>query len=82
MKALRSIVGGGAFAVASLLASGTAEAQAPASVKIGYAISKTGPFAGGASVTTLPNYQLWVKDVNTAGGLMIGGTRVPIEIVE
>jgi branched-chain amino acid transport system substrate-binding protein len=51
-------------------------------VTIGYAISKTGPFAGGASITTLPNYQLWVKEVNAAGGLMLGGKRVPIEVVE
>jgi branched-chain amino acid transport system substrate-binding protein len=52
------------------------------SVKIGWSISKTGPYAGGANVTTLPNYQLWVKDVNDAGGIMLGGKRVPIEVVE
>ena len=57
-------------------------AEAQDKVTIGYAISKTGPFAGGASITTLPNYQLWVKEVNAAGGLMLGGKRVPIEVVE
>lgn len=62
---------------------GPAMAQTPpATVKIGYAISKTGPFAGGASITTLPAYQLWVKEVNAAGGLMLGGKRVPIDVIE
>ena len=32
-------------------------AQAQDTIKIGWAISKTGPFAAGAGVTTLPNYQ-------------------------
>ena len=36
-------------------------AQAQTSVKIGYAISRTGPNAGGAAVTTIPNYDLWVR---------------------
>ncbi|MFD2180528.1 amino acid ABC transporter substrate-binding protein [Rhodoplanes azumiensis] len=54
----------------------------PDKVKIGYAISKTGPFTGGASITTLPVYQLWVKEVNAAGGLKIGDKRVPIEVIE
>lgn len=51
-------------------------------IKIGYAISKTGPNAGGANITQIPNYQLWVKEVNDKGGLMIGGKRVPIEVIE
>ena len=53
----------------ALSTTGIAHAQ-QTSIKIGYAISKTGPYTGGASVTTLPNYQLWVKDVNAAGGIM------------
>ena len=57
-------------------------AQAQASVKIGYAISRTGPNAGGAAVSTIPNYDLWVKEVNAAGGLKLGDKRVPIEIVQ
>ena len=51
-------------------------------VKIGYAISKTGPNAGGASITQIPNYEMWVKDVNAKGGLMIGGKRMPVEVIE
>jgi branched-chain amino acid transport system substrate-binding protein len=60
----------------------TAAASAQDKVKIGYAISKTGPNAGGASITQIPNYEMWVKDVMAKGGLMVGGKRVPIEIVE
>lgn len=53
------------------------------SVKIGYAISKTGANAGGAGITTLPNYQLWVHEVNEAGGLELpDGSRLPIEVIE
>lgn len=57
-------------------------AQAQTSVKIGYAISRTGPAAGGAAVTTIPNYELWVKEVNAAGGIKLGDKRVPIEVVQ
>ncbi|MGH6761747.1 MAG: amino acid ABC transporter substrate-binding protein [Phyllobacterium sp.] len=53
------------------------------SVRIGYAVSKTGPNAGGAGITTIPNYVLWVKDVNDAGGLELpDGTKLPIEVIE
>ena len=52
------------------------------SIKIGWAISKTGPFAAGAGVTTLPNYQVWVKDVNDAGGINVGGKKLKIEVIE
>lgn len=69
-----------AFALALALAALPAAAQDK--VKIGYAISKTGPNAGGASITQIPNYEMWVKDVNAKGGLMIGGKRVPIEVIE
>ena len=52
------------------------------SVKVGWAISKTGPFAPGAGITQLPNYLLWVKDVNDAGGIAVGGKKLPLEVVE
>jgi len=58
-----------------------ARAQAPA-VRIGWAISKSGPFAGGAASAQLPNYRLWVADVNKAGGINVGGSRRPVEVVE
>ena len=56
--------------------------QAQDTIKIGWAISKTGPFAAGASVTTLPNYQVWVKDVNDAGGIKVGNKKMKIEVIE
>ncbi|USG62005.1 amino acid ABC transporter substrate-binding protein [Sneathiella marina] len=53
------------------------------SVKIGYAVSKTGPNSAGAGITTIPNYTLWVKDVNAQGGLKLpDGSQRLIEIVE
>src|SRR5262245_3316631 len=66
------------------LAASAALAQSPTSIKIGWAISKTGPFAAGASITTLPAYQLWVKEVNAAGGIMVksAGKKLPLEVVE
>jgi branched-chain amino acid transport system substrate-binding protein len=73
----------GLLAVAGAAAVGwDGAAEAQTSVKIGYAISRTGPAAGGAAVTTIPNYELWVKVVNAAGGLKLGDKRVPIEVVQ
>jgi len=57
-------------------------ASAQDTIKIGWAISKTGPFGPGAAVTTLPNYQVWVKTVNDAGGLNVGGKKMKIEVIE
>jgi branched-chain amino acid transport system substrate-binding protein len=59
-----------------------AQAQQPSSIKIGWAISKTGPYVGGATMTLLNPYKLWVRDVNAAGGISLGGKKVPIEVVE
>ena len=58
--------------------------QAPTSIRIGWAISKTGPYVGGAGITTLPAYQVWVKDVNASGGIMLKslGKRLPVEVIE
>lgn len=72
-------------AVAGILASALAVgAQAPEKIRIGTAISLTGPNAPGAGITTLPNYRLWAKEVNAAGGIMLKslGKRVPVELIE
>jgi branched-chain amino acid transport system substrate-binding protein len=72
-------------AFAGMMASGiAAHGQTPNSIRIGYAISLSGPNAPGAGITTLPNYHLWVKEVNAAGGIMLKsiGKRVPIEVTE
>lgn len=67
---------------AAMIAGAPGYAAAQDKVRIGYAISKSGPNAGGANITQIPNYEMWVKDVNAKGGLMVGGKRVPIEVVE
>jgi branched-chain amino acid transport system substrate-binding protein len=58
--------------------------EAPRSVKIGYVVSLSGPNAPGVRSTVLPNYRLWIKEVNAAGGVMLSriGRRAPIEVVE
>jgi branched-chain amino acid transport system substrate-binding protein len=58
--------------------------EAPKAVRIGWVAAKTGSDAPGAATTTVPNYKLWVKEVNAQGGLLLKayGKRVPIEVVE
>ncbi|HEY0817480.1 MAG TPA: amino acid ABC transporter substrate-binding protein [Rhizobacter sp.] len=50
-------------------------------VRIGYAIARTGPWAGGAQVSQEPNYLLWAEQQNAAGGLSVKGSRRPIELI-
>ncbi|MGV1987240.1 amino acid ABC transporter substrate-binding protein [Agrobacterium sp. 22-221-1] len=70
-------------AALSAVSFGHANAQDRTSVKIGYAVSKSGANATGAGITTIPNYKLWVKEVNDAGGLTLpDGKRLPVEVVE
>ena len=69
-----------AATAAAMLLGGSALAQDK--IKIGYAVSKTGPNAPGAAITTIPNYQLWFHDLNEAGGLKLGDKVVPIEVIE
>jgi branched-chain amino acid transport system substrate-binding protein len=83
-RLLNVVCAAAALAGAAAYAGGAAAQGAPKSVKIGYAISLSGFNAPGAGLTTLPNYRLWVKEVNDAGGLMLKkyGKKVPIEVVE
>src|SRR5262245_59086377 len=71
-------------AIAATALCSSAQAQEPKSIKVGYAISLSGPQAAGAMLTTVPNYRLWVDDVNKAGGLMLKkyNKRVPLEATE
>ncbi len=57
-------------------------AQSAETVKIGAIAPKTGPLAGGATVTQWPNVRLWVERVNAEGGLDVGGDRMLIELIE
>jgi branched-chain amino acid transport system substrate-binding protein len=52
-----------------------------AAVRIGYAISRTGPFAPGAQITQEPNYIMWAEQVNAAGGLNVKGKKRKIELI-
>ncbi len=54
----------------------------PDKIRIGYSSSKTGPNAGGVATQVTPNYTMWVKEVNAAGGISVKGKKLPIEIVE
>lgn len=71
-------------AAASVYALATAPVHAadPTEIRIGYAVSKTGPFAGGAAVTVLQNYQIWQHDLEKSGGMLINGKRVPVKFIE
>ena len=76
------LLAGLAFAAGTLSAPAQAQETKQDTLTISWAISKTGPFAAGAAVTTLPNYQVWVKDVNDAGGINVGGKKMKIEVIE
>ena len=52
-----------------------------AAVRIGYAISRTGPFAAGAQISQEPNYILWAEQVNAAGGLNVKGKKRKVELI-
>ncbi len=65
---------------AALAAPFIAQAQG-APVRVGYAMARTGPWAGGAQVSQEPNYLLWAEQQNAAGGLSVKGTRRLIELL-
>jgi len=51
-------------------------------LRIGYVASKSGPASAGAGITTIPNYELWAKDVNAAGGIKLpDGSQRPVELI-
>jgi len=78
--ALRTLAVGTTAAAA--LWSGAAFAQED-KITIGYAVARTGANATGAGITTIPNYELWVKTVNDAGGLTLpDGSQHMIEVIE
>ena len=76
----RAVVRALAAAPVALAFPAIVRAQA-APVKVGYAIARTGPWAGGAQVSQEPNFILWAEQQNGAGGLNVKGTRRPIELV-
>ncbi len=67
-KQLRRTVSAAAIAaLGTFVAWPAGAADAPKRIRIGYAISLSGVNAQGAATTTLPGYDLWVKDVNDTG---------------
>lgn len=58
--------------------------QTPASIRIGWSLAKSGPGAPPTATLVVPNYEMWVKEINSAGGLMLKayGKRLPIEVIE
>ncbi len=81
----RKFVAGSVAAVgAASLPRTYAQAQsAPDKIRIGYAITQSGPLAAGAEANTASQYKLWHKRVNDAGGIMLRkfNKKVPIDIV-
>ena len=37
-------------------------------VRVGYSMSRTGPWTGGAQTSQEPNYLMWAEQQNKAGG--------------
>lgn len=56
----------------------------PEIIRIGYAISFTGPYSTGAKASVIPNYILWEKEVNEKGGIYLSdfNKQVPIKLIE
>jgi branched-chain amino acid transport system substrate-binding protein len=81
---VRTVLAGAALLGAAACAAGAWAQEAPKSIRVGYVISLSGPNAPGAAITTLPNYRLWAKEINDAGGLMLKkyGKKVPIAVTE
>jgi branched-chain amino acid transport system substrate-binding protein len=67
-------------ALAAMAFAGAAFAADP--IIVGAVAPKTGPLAGGGTVTHWPNIQLWVSEVNARGGLNVGGEQRLLEVIE
>ncbi len=76
----RSVIRSAAAALGSIAVAPRVWAQAEP-VRIGYTMSRTGPWTGGAQVSQEPNYLLWAERQNAAGGLDIKGVRRKIELI-
>ena len=72
--------------VVSIIAAGLFLSFFPAvnadTIKIGASAPKTGPLAGGSTVTFWPNVKLWVKQVNDSGGIKLKSGKAKIELIE
>jgi branched-chain amino acid transport system substrate-binding protein len=52
-------------------------------IRIGQAIALSGPYAPGAAMTQIPNYDMWIEEVNAKGGIFVKeyGKRLPVELI-
>lgn len=52
-------------------------------IRIGQAVSVTGPLGPSNAVVSTPYYDLWVKDVNAEGGIYVKeyGKKLPVELI-
>ena len=85
MQRLIGLIVASAIVAAAIAFGSVSMAQeAPKSIKVGYVISLSGPQSAGAMTATVPNYRLWVDEINKAGGLMLKkyNKRIPIEVTE
>ena len=60
-----------------------ASTKVPDKIRIGNAISMSGPYAPGAITTQTTPYDMWVKEVNANGGIYLKeyGKKLPVEII-
>ena len=70
-----------AIGAALAVFAGLGPVQAEEFIKIGVVGPKTGPLAGGATVTHFPNFKLWAHEVNARGGLN-GKGKMKIKLIE
>lgn len=61
---------------------GSSPKVAPEKIIIGNAIALSGPNAPAAALSQVPSYDLWVDDVNAAGGIYVKefDKKIPVEI--
>ena len=61
----------------------TAFSQTKDKIRIGNAIALSGPYAPGAGMTQIPNYDMWAEEVNAKGGIFVKSLnkRLPVEII-
>ena len=57
--------------------------KAPEYILIGNAISLTGPYSMGAKITQIPNYDMWIEEVNAKGGIFVKeyNKRIPLKLI-
>jgi branched-chain amino acid transport system substrate-binding protein len=67
----------------TLLVAFSMAAHSKDKIRIGQAVSLSGPLATSNAVVSTPYYDLWVKDVNAEGGIYVKevGKKLPVELL-